>query len=202
LFSPQILRIEFQPCRFLFVVWLSCFAPGVVGLNQMIKKIEEARKNLDSIGGIVEAIIHGCPAGLGDPVFDKLNARLSYALMSIGTLRGVEFGLGFEATKMLGSKHNDKFFMDGENVKMRSNNAGGILGGISTGEDIILRVGVKPPSSIAQKQKTVSTDLKNTNVEVKGRHDPCICPRVVPVVEAMIALALVDSLMLQKMISE
>jgi len=92
--------------------------------------------------------------------------------------------------------------MDGDNIKMRSNNAGGILGGISTGEDIILRVGVKPPSSIAQKQKTVSTDLKNTDIEIKGRHDPCICPRVVPVVEAMIALTLVDSLMLQKMIRE
>jgi len=177
-------------------------APDLDAAKKMIKKIEEARKNLDSIGGIVEAIVHGCPAGLGDPVFDKLNARLSYALMSIGTLRGIEFGLGFEATKMPGSKHNDKFFMDGDNVKMRSNNAGGILGGISTGDDIILRVGVKPPSSIAQKQQTVSTDLKNTNIEVKGRHDPCICPRVVPVVEAMIALVLVDSLMLQKMISE
>ena len=177
-------------------------APDLEASELMIKKIEEARKNLDSIGGVVEAIIHGCPAGLGDPVFDKLNARLSYALMSIGTLRGIEFGLGFEATKMLGSQHNDKFFMDGDNVKMRSNNAGGILGGISTGEDIILRVGVKPPSSIAQKQKTVSVDLKNTDIEIKGRHDPCICPRVVPVVEAMIALVLVDSLMLQKMIRD
>lgn len=177
-------------------------APDLKVAEQMIKRIEEARKNCDSIGGIVEAIVHGCPAGLGDPVFDKLNARLSYALMSIGTLRGIEFGLGFEATGMLGSEHNDQLFMDGDNVKMRSNNAGGILGGISTGEDIILRVGVKPPSSIAQKQQTVSLDLKDTTVEVKGRHDPCICPRVVPVVEAMIALTLVDSLMLQKMIRD
>ena len=176
-------------------------SPDLEVADQMIKKIEEARKNLDSIGGVVEATIHGCPAGLGDPVFDKLNARLSYALMSIGTLRGIEFGSGFDATKMPGSKHNDQFFMDGKNVKTRSNNAGGILGGISNGEDIILRVAVKPPSSIAQKQKTVSTDLKNTTVEVKGRHDPCICPRVVPVVEAMIAITLVDALMLQKMIS-
>ena len=177
-------------------------APDLKVAKQMIKRIEEARKNCDSIGGIVEAIIHGCPAGLGDPVFDKLNARLSYALMSIGTLRGIEFGLGFEATEMSGSEHNDQFFMDGDKVKMRSNNAGGILGGISTGEDIILRVGVKPPSSIAQKQQTVSTDLKDTSIEVKGRHDPCICPRVVPVVEAMIALTLVDSLMLQKTIRD
>ena len=166
----------------------------------MIKKIDDARKNLDSVGGIVEAIVHGCPPGLGDPVFDKLNARLAYALMSVGTLRGVEFGLGFEATKMPGSEHNDQFFMDGKTVKMRTNHAGGILGGISTGDDIVLRVGVKPPSSIAQKQKTVSLDHKNTTIEIKGRHDPCICPRVVPVVEAMIALTILDALMLQKMI--
>lgn len=177
-------------------------APDLEAAKQMITKIEEARKSCDSIGGIVEAIIHGCPAGLGDPVFDKLNARLSYALMSIGALRGIEFGLGFESTKMSGFKHNDKFFMDGDNVKTRTNNAGGILGGISTGEDILLRVGVKPPSSIAQKQQTVSSDFKDTKIEVKGRHDPCICPRIVPVVEAMIALTLVDSLMLQKMIRD
>jgi chorismate synthase len=174
--------------------------PDLDAAEKMIKKIEEARKNLDSVGGVVEAIVHGCPPGLGDPVFDKLNARLAYALMSIGTLRGIEFGVGFEATKMPGSKHNDQFFMDGKKIKMRTNHAGGILGGISTGEDIILRVGVKPPSSIAQKQKTVSLDHQNTSIEIKGRHDPCICPRVVPVVEAMIALTILDALMLQKMI--
>ncbi len=175
-------------------------APDLAAAKLMIKKIDEARKNCDSIGGIVEAIIHGCPPGVGDPVFDKLNARLSYALMSIGTTRGIEFGLGFEATKMSGSKHNDRFFVDGENIKTRTNHAGGILGGISNGEDIILRVGIKPPSSIAQKQQTVSRDLTNAKIEIKGRHDPCICPRVVPVVEAMIALTILDSLMLQKMI--
>jgi chorismate synthase len=176
-------------------------SPDLEAATEMVRKIEEARLNCDSIGGIVEAVVHGCPPGLGDPVFDKLNARLSYALMSIGTLRGIEFGLGFKAAKMLGSQHNDKFFMDGKKIKMRSNNAGGILGGISTGEDIVLRVGVKPPSSIAQSQKTVSKDLKDTTVEVKGRHDPCICPRVVPVVEAMIAVTLLDAMMLQKMIA-
>jgi len=174
-------------------------APDLEASKLMIAKIEEARLNCDSVGGIVEAVVHGCPPGLGDPVFDKLNARLSYALMSIGALRGIEFGAGFEAAKMLGSEHNDKFFMDGEKVKARTNHSGGILGGISNGENIILRVGVKPPSSIAQSQQTVSTELKDTTVEVKGRHDPCICPRVVPVVEAMIALTLIDALMLQKM---
>lgn len=175
-------------------------APDMDAADLMVQKIEEMRKNQDSIGGIVEAIIHGCPPGLGDPVFDKLNARLAHALMSIGTMRGIEFGLGFEATKMPGSEHNDRFYMDGDRVRTVTNHAGGILGGISTGEDIILRVGVKPPSSIPQPQSTVTVDRQPTSVEVKGRHDPCICPRVVPVVEAMIALTIVDCLMIQKTI--
>jgi chorismate synthase len=176
-------------------------APDMEAAELMIAKIDEARKNLDSVGGIVEAVIHGCPAGLGDPVFDKLNARLAHALMSIGTIRGIEFGTGFKAAEMLGSQHNDKFFMDGDHVRMRSNHAGGILGGISSGADIKLRVAVKPPSSIAQKQQTVNTEHEDTTIEVKGRHDPCICPRVVPVVEAMIAVTLADALMVQKTIS-
>jgi len=176
-------------------------APDMEAAELMIARIEEARKKLDSVGGIVEAIIHGCPPGLGDPVFDKLNARLAHALMSVGTIRGIEFGTGFKATTMYGSQHNDKFFMDGQNIATRTNHADGILGGISNGEDIVLRVAVKPPSSIAQKQSTVDVHHKNVSIEVKGRHDPCILPRVVPVVEAMIAITLVDCLMLQKTIS-
>lgn len=175
-------------------------APDLEAAQKMAELIDEARMNLDSIGGVIEAVIHGCPPGLGDPVFDKLNARLAYALMSIGTVKGIEFGLGFEASKMHGSKHNDKFYMDGEKIRTLTNNAGGILGGISNGEDIVLRLAVKPPSSIAQSQKTVSTDGKATTVEVKGRHDPCICPRVVPVVESMIAVTVLDSLLVQKTI--
>lgn len=169
--------------------------------EKMIALIDEARKNTDSIGGVVEAVIHKCPPGLGDPVFAKLNAKLAYALMSIGTIRGIEFGLGFKATEMNASQHNDKFYMDGDRVRTMSNNAGGILGGISNGEDIVLRVAVKPPSSIAQLQQTVTTEGRETTCEVKGRHDPCICPRVVPVVEAMIAITLLDCLMLQKSIN-
>ncbi|MCK5013831.1 MAG: chorismate synthase [Candidatus Omnitrophica bacterium] len=177
-------------------------APDLEAAERMMKKIEEARKSCDSIGGIIEAVVHGCPAGLGDPVFDKLNARLSYALMSIGGLRGIEFGSGFKAAEMSGSQHNDRFFMDGEKIRPRTNHAGGISGGITTGEDIILRVGVKPTSSIVQSQQTVSTEMKSATIEVKGRHDPCLCPRIVPVVEAMIALTLVDALMLQKTITD
>ncbi len=173
-------------------------APDLEAAKQMIEKIEGARKNKDSVGGIIEAIVHGCPPGLGDPIYEKLNARIAYALVSIGAVRGIEFGSGFEAAKMQGSQHNDKFYLDGERIRTKTNHAGGILGGISTGEDIILRVAVKPTSSIAQPQQTVSIDGKEAVIEVKGRHDPCLCPRVVPVVEAMIAITLVDALLMQK----
>lgn len=177
-------------------------APDLEAAELMIAKIEEARKNCDSIGGIVEAVVHGAPPGLGDPVFGKLNARLAHAVMSIGAIRGVEFGTGFEAAKMPGSQHNDRFYMDGKRLRTRTNHAGGILGGISNGEDVILRAAVKPPSSIAQPQQTVSKDFKDTTVQVKGRHDPCLCPRVVPVIEAMVALTVVDALLMQKALKQ
>ncbi len=176
-------------------------APDCEVAELMIAEIEKARKDLDSVGGIVEAVVQGCPAGLGDPVFDKLNAKLSHALMSIGTIRGIEFGEGFRATTMRASEHNDPFIAKNNKISTATNHAGGILGGISTGQDIVLRVAVKPPSSIAQEQSTVNTDLKSVKIQVKGRHDPCICPRVVPVVEAMIAVTLVDALLIQKSIS-
>lgn len=176
-------------------------SPDLEIAELMIAKIDEARKNCDSIGGIIEAIVHGCPPGLGEPVFDKLNARLAYALMSIGAVRGIEFGKGFEAARMAGSEHNDKFFVDGDRIRTYTNHAGGILGGISNGEDIRLRLAIKPTSSIAQSQNTVTTSLMKATIEVKGRHDPCLCPRIVPVVEAMVALTLVDFLMLQKIIT-
>ena len=175
-------------------------APDSEVAEAMIKKIEKARLDCDSLGGIIEAVVQGCPEGLGDPVFDKLNARLAHALMSIGTIRGIEFGDGFAATKLHGSEHNDPFYTKGGKIHTKTNHAGGILGGISNGEDIILRVAVKPPSSIAKNQETVDISGEDVSIQVKGRHDPCICPRVVPVVEAMIALTLVDSLLIQKTI--
>ena len=175
-------------------------APDLEAADLMIKKIEEARLDCDSVGGIIEAVVKGCPAGLGDPVFDKLNARLAYALMSIGTIRGVEFGDGFAAIRLKGSEHNDPFSNTGGKIHTKTNHAGGILGGISNGEDILLRVAVKPPSSIAKNQQTVDISGEDVSIQVKGRHDPCICPRVVPVVEAMIAMTLVDCLLIQKTI--
>ncbi|MBU0469299.1 MAG: chorismate synthase [Candidatus Omnitrophica bacterium] len=173
-------------------------APDLEAAKLMIEKINEARENNDSVGGVIEAIVHGCPAGLGDPVFDKLTARLSHAIMSIGATRGIEFGTGFEATSMLGSEHNDKLYWDGDKIRSTTNNAGGISGGISNGANIVLRVAIKPTSSISQAQQSVTVSGKNTNLEIKGRHDPCICPRVVCVIEAMIAITLLDSLLIQK----
>ncbi len=175
-------------------------SPDLEVAQLMIDEIESARKDMDSVGGIVEAVVQGCPAGLGDPVFDKLNAQLAHALLSIGTIRGIEFGDGFRATTLRASQHNDAFFISGKKVRTKTNHAGGILGGISTGQDIVLRVAVKPPSSIAQEQETVNTNLEAVKIRVKGRHDPCICPRVVPVVEAMMAITLVDALLIQKSI--
>ena len=176
-------------------------SPDLEAAKLMIEKINEAKDNNDSVGGVIEALVHGCPAGLGDPVFDKLTAKLSHAIMSIGATRGIEFGTGFEATSMLGSEHNDKFYMDGDKVRSTTNHAGGISGGISNGADIVLRVAIKPTSSIALAQQSVTVSGENTNLEIKGRHDPCICPRVVCVIEAMIAITLLDSLLIQKTIT-
>ncbi len=175
-------------------------APDLAQAERMIQKIEEARKDGDSLGGIVEAVVKGCPAGLGDPVFDKLSARLAAGLMSIGTIKGIEIGSGFQISKLRGSEANDLFYSESGQVKIKTNHAGGILGGISNGQDIVLRVAVKPPSSISKLQETVNTAHEKTVIQVKGRHDPCICPRVVPVVEAMIAITLVDCLLIQKSI--
>ena len=175
-------------------------APDLEAAEAMIQEIERARKECDSLGGVVEAVVKGCPIGLGDPVFDKINARLAYALMSIGTIRGIEFGDGFSATKLRASEHNDPFAVAAGKIYTKTNHAGGILGGITNGDDIILRVAVKPPSSIAKEQQTVNTASQPVTIQVKGRHDPCICPRVVPVVEAMIAVTLLDCLLIQKSI--
>jgi len=176
-------------------------APDLEAAEEMFKKIDELRNSGDSVGGIVEAVVHGCPSGLGDPVFDKLDAKLAQALVSLGAIKGIEFGSGFKAATMLGSEHNDGLFVDGEKIRSRSNNAGGIIGGISNGEDIVLRVAVKPTSSISKTQQTVNTSLEQTNIEVEGRHDPSICPRIVPVVEAMIAIVLLDCMLIQKTIN-
>ncbi|MCR4335822.1 MAG: chorismate synthase [archaeon] len=166
--------------------------------KKMEQAIIDAIKKKDSVGGIVEVIVKGVPVGLGEPVFSKLDAELAKALMSIGAVKGFEIGKGFEIAKMKGSQANDEIRKVKGKVKFLSNNAGGILGGISNGDDIIMRIAVKPTSSISQKQKTLDKSLKNAFIETKGRHDPCICPRVVPVAEAMVALVLQDLIQTQK----
>ena len=168
--------------------------PDKKAAQQMEKAILNAKKTGDSVGGIVEVIVKGVPAGLGEPVFDKLDAELAKALMSIGAVKGVEVGAGFEAAKMKGSQCNDEMRTVNGKVKFLSNNSGGILGGISNGNNLIIRIAVKPTASISKKQRTVNEKLKNTMITVEGRHDPCICPRVVPVAESMVALTLADFL--------
>ncbi|WP_339304233.1 chorismate synthase [Paenibacillus sp. FSL R5-0519] len=155
---------------------------------QMIEKIESLAKAGDSCGGIVECIIRGVDPGLGEPAFDKLDADLAKAMLSLGAVKGIEFGAGFSAANMLGSEHNDQMTSAG----FLTNNSGGIIGGISTGQDIVFRVAVKPPSSISTPQNTINVDGEDTVIVTEGRHDPCICPRIVPVIEAMACLVIED----------
>ena len=161
------------------------------------KLVEEAMSRGDSVGGIVELRISGIPAGLGEPVFGKLDALLGGALFSIGGVKGVEFGVGFEAARMYGSRSNDPITPDTQS-NWPHNHAGGILGGISTGQEIIARIAVKPTPSISLPQQTTDLAGQACEVVVKGRHDPCLCPRVGVVAEAMLALVLADCLLLQR----
>ena len=156
--------------------------------------LDGAINNLDSVGGVIECCVKGLPAGIGEPVFDKLDASLGKAIFSIGAVKGVEFGLGFEASKIYGSQNNDNFYSENGIIKKHTNNAGGILGGISDGSDLVLRAAFKPTPSIAQPQQTINNKNENIEIEIKGRHDPIVVPRAVVVVEAMTAITLVDLL--------
>lgn len=169
---------------------------------EMQKEIEKAMAENDSVGGIVEIVVKNCPAGLGEPVFSKLDAELSKALMGIGAVKGVEFGAGFEAAKMKGSEMNDPMDNEKGKIKFLSNNAGGILGGISTGQDLVMRIAVKPTASIAREQKTIDVKGNNSKIKVEGRHDPCICPRIVPVAEAMTAIVIADFILRQEKLNK
>ena len=160
----------------------------------MAALLVQLREEGDSVGGVVEVVARNVPAGLGDPVFDKLDATLSHAMMSIGTIKAIEIGDGFEASRLRGSQAHDAMDASG----FLSNHAGGILGGISTGQDIVMRLAIKPTSSLRVPQKSVNTAGEVVTVVTEGRHDPCVCPRVVPVAEAMMALVLADAWLLQK----
>ncbi len=162
--------------------------------EKMINSIMRARKKGDSLGGVVEVIAQGVPAGLGEPVFDRLDADLAKAVMSMPAVKGVEIGVGFQSAIMTGSECNDVFVMKNKKVITATNNAGGILGGISNGMDIIVRLVVKPTSSINKVQDTVTQQGKKAKIRVEGRHDPCVATRAVPIAEAMVAITLIDHL--------
>lgn len=158
---------------------------------------QKLKSEHNSMGGIIECRIQGVPPGLGEPVFDKLHAMLAHAIMSIGAIKGFEIGLGFKASTLTGKEHNDEMNKNG----FITNNAGGVLGGISTGEEIIFRAAVKPVSSIAQAQKTINEKGEEIELKTEGRHDVCICPRIIPVIEAMSAIVIVDFLKQQTTLS-
>ncbi len=164
--------------------------------EEMMRRVEEFRRQGDSCGGIIECRVSGFPAGAGEPVFDKLDAELAKAMLSVGAVKGIEFGAGFAAADGTGSAMNDQMFVQNGTCAFRTNNAGGILGGISNGDDIIFRVAVKPVPSIFKPQETVGIDSSGSlhagSIEIAGRHDVCLCPRIVPVIEAMTWLTLSD----------
>ncbi|KAL9422143.1 hypothetical protein AB3S75_034415 [Citrus x aurantiifolia] len=166
--------------------------------EKMIAAIDAVRVRGDSVGGVVTCIVRNCPRGLGSPVFDKLEAELAKAMMSLPATKGFEVGSGFAGTFLTGSEHNDEFYTDEfGNIRTRTNRSGGIQGGISNGEIINMRIAFKPTSTIGRKQNTVTREKKETELIARGRHDPCVVPRAVPMVEAMVALVLMDQLMAQ-----
>lgn len=159
----------------------------------MFDYIDDIRKQGDSIGGVVSCVVAGAPVGWGEPVFDKLHAELGKAMLSINAVKGFEYGSGFAGVELQGSAHNDAFYTDETGrVRTRTNHSGGIQGGISNGEDIFFRVAFKPVATIMQDQESVDQNGESITVQGKGRHDPCVLPRAVPIVEAMAALVLVD----------
>lgn len=166
--------------------------------TEMAQLIREVRDDNDSIGGVIKTVVRGVPAGVGDPVFDKLEADLAKAMLSINATKGFEIGSGFAGTKMRGSQHNDEFENVGGKVTVKTNNAGGVIGGISSGADIVFATAFKPVSTIGKKQNTVTTDGNPTELEAEGRHDPCVLPRAVPIVDAMTAIVIMDHLLRQK----
>lgn len=172
--------------------------PDLAAAERMVRRIEEVREQGDSLGGVIEMVARNVPAGLGEPVFDRLDADLAKAMLSIPATKGFEIGSGFAAASMRGSEHNDPFVIEGGRVRTRSNNSGGVQGGISNGEPIVVRVAFKPTATISKPQETVTTDGRPVTLEARGRHDPCVLPRAVPIVEAMAALVLVDHWLRQR----
>jgi chorismate synthase len=171
--------------------------PDPEAAAEMETQIDAARRAGNSLGGVVTCVAHDVPPGLGDPVFDKLEADLAKGMLSLPACKGFEIGSGFAGTRLTGIEHNDPFYAEGGRVRTRANRSGGVQGGISNGEPIVLRVAFKPTATIRMEQETVTRDLQSTKLAASGRHDPCVLPRAVPMVEAMVALVLCDHLLRQ-----
>jgi chorismate synthase len=172
--------------------------PDLAVAEQMIAAVEAARKEGNSLGGVVSCAVRGCPPGWGEPVFDRLEADLAKAMLSLPASKGFEIGSGFAGTDMTGLEHNDEFYMDGDRVRTFTNRSGGVQGGISNGETIFFRVAFKPTATVMREQRTVNVRHENTTIKGRGRHDPCVLPRAVPMVEAMAALVLADHSLRQR----
>lgn len=173
--------------------------PDPAAAESMTAEIVAAREAQDSVGGVISCVCRNLPAGLGEPVFDRLEAKLAHAMLSLPATKGFEIGSGFSGTALRGSRHNDPFVAKGAQLGTQTNYSGGVQGGISNGEDVYFRVAFKPPATIGLPQKTVDYEGQQTILEAKGRHDPCVVPRAVPIVESMAALVLADLVLIQKM---
>jgi chorismate synthase len=173
--------------------------PDSAAAQKMTAEIVAARADKDSIGGVITCVCRNLPAGLGEPAFDRLEAKLAHAMLSLPATKGFEIGSGFSGARMRGSAHNDPYVKKGDRLGTATNRSGGVQGGISNGEPVYFRVAFKPPATIGQEQQTVDYTGKETVLEAKGRHDPCVVPRAVPIVETMAALVLADLVLIQKM---
>lgn len=184
--SLDLTKVDDSPVR----------CPDPIAAAEMLKQIEDIRDDHDSIGGIIACVIQGCPMGWGAPVFAKLHAELGHAMLSLNAVHGFEYGSGFEGATMRGSQHNDAFYTTDDGlVKTRTNYSGGVQGGISNGMDIYFRVAFKPTATILQPQETISKEGQSIILPAKGRHDPCVVPRAVPIVEALSAIVLADAML-------
>ncbi|MCX6967025.1 MAG: chorismate synthase, partial [Verrucomicrobia bacterium] len=172
--------------------------PDAEAVPRMIELIKKLRSEGDSAGGVVECVVRGVPVGLGEPVMDKLEADLAKAMLSLPATKGFEIGSGFAGTRMTGSQHNDPFVLREGRVRTTTNHSGGIQGGISNGENIFFRVAFKPTPTITRAQPTVTVSGEETELAARGRHDPCVLPRAIPIVEAMVALVLCDHALRQR----
>jgi len=189
--DPELVRaadVESNPVR----------CPDAAAAERMLERIRQVRSEGDSVGGIIEAVVRSCPVGLGEPVFDRLEADLAKAMLSLPATKGFEIGSGFSGTVLRGSEHNDAFKMEDGRVRTTSNLSGGVQGGISSGEPVVFRVAFKPTATITREQATVTVAGENSTLAARGRHDPCVLPRAVPIVEAMTALVLCDHVLRQR----